>query len=162
MKDYDFSIISIIDDSVSISDIKMLTEDEKKKMKEIIQIFNQEWQGYYYLEARYPETKYSIDYDGNTVYDGESFTFFNKFLSVSFAYEEKYLRVCNSIQSLWKKINEIIIWEIIPRYLKKNEVISINLEEILSLSRFISNDEIYDISKRSKTKKIERRLGKNK
>lgn len=160
MKDFDFSILSLIDDQIDISSIKSLNEEDKKIIRESLQHFDESWKNYYYLETRYPKAKTTLDYDGDPVYDGESFTFLNKFLSVTFSYKEKHYHICNSIKITWENIHKIIIEEILPRYIKNNQDKNINLEEILKLSKYISDTKEYDISKNKKAKQLKRKLTK--
>lgn len=160
MKDFDFSILSLIDNQIELSSIKLLTEEDKKIIKESLHQFDESWKKYYYLETRYPKAKTTLDYDGDPVYDGESFTFLNKYLSVIYSYKEKHYRICNSIRITWENIHKIIIEEILPRYIKNNQEININLEEILKLSKYISDTKEYDISKNKKTRQLRRKLTK--
>lgn len=158
MKDFDFSIISLIDNSINPSDIELLTETEKNLISDFIHQFDENWKNYYYLETNYPKVKYSIDDDGDRVYDGETFTFLNKFLSSTNAYFEEYLRICDTIKNVWRSLQETIILEMLPRYIKNNQESNIDLKEILTLSKYTSDTKKYDLSIKSKTKSLEKKL----
>ena len=77
-----------------------------------------------------------------------------------YSYKEKHYRICNSIRIIWENIHKIIIEEILPRYIKNNKEININLEEILKLSKYIADTKEYDISKNKKTRQLIRNLTK--
>lgn len=158
MKDFDFSILGIIDSSINLTSIESLIETEKGIIKDFIQIFDTNWKDFYCLVTSYPEVKASIDDDGDKIYDGDSFTFLNKFLSVANQYESEYWRVCDSLGNAWKTLQQEIIYQLIPRYVKYNKRSNINLEEILRLSAYRTDKATYDLSEKPKTKKLQDKL----
>lgn len=160
MKNFDFSILRLINDQIDTSDLKLLTEEDKQLIRECLRSFDESWKKYYYLETSYPEVKYSLDYEGDIVYDGKSFTFLNKFLSALYSYEEEYYSICDSIRTTWETLQETIIEEILPRYIKNSKETNVNLEEILTLSKYRTDTKEYDISKSKKTRNLARRLTK--
>lgn len=160
MKNFDFSILRLIDDQIDTSNLKLLTEEDKQLIRECLRNFDESWKKYYYLETKYPEVKYTLDYEGDIVYDGESFTFLNKFISTLYSYEEEYYSICDSIRITWEILHETIIEEILPRYIKNTKETNINLEEILTLSKYRTDNKEYDMLKNKKTKELVRRLTK--
>lgn len=159
--DFDFSILSSIEKNINLSSIQSLTltESEKQAIRLCIHKFDKEWKNFSLLVTDYPEVKtIGEDDDGNEIYIAESFTFLNKVLSSEEEYRTEYFRICDSIQYLWQEIQEIIVNELIPKYIKNNKRAYIDLEEILNLSKYTTQTQKYDLSEKPKTRRLAKKL----
>lgn len=159
MKNFDFSILKLIDENIDITRISMLEESEKEILKNALNTFEKNWESYRYLTVEYPETK-PIKRNDNygeieIVFEGKEFSFLNKFFSTYEQCEYEYYKTTRGLRNLWEEIQELIILELIPRYIKNNKDTNINLEEILKLSRYKTEEKDYDISSKE-NKKIKR------
>lgn len=164
MKDFDFSILCMIDDSINLTNIIPLNEVEIRKIRDYLSYFDTNWKRMGFLETEFPFVKSCEDDDGNLVYDYDDFTFINKFISAVDDYNDKYFSLCNLIENIWKNLQEVILYEIIPRYIKYNDICNLRgltLNKILELSKYTTKNDVYDVSEKNKTKKI-RKLIKNK
>lgn len=160
MKDYDFSIFGLVDDDAGLSNIEPLTKVEKEIIREFIYIFDTNWKDFYSLVTCYPEVEAGVDDDGDKVYDGKNFTFLNKFLSSNNQYMFEYLGLCDNLGNTWKTLQEEIIHQLIPRYIKHNKSANINLAEILKLSMYKTDKATYDLSEKTKTKRLQDKLNR--
>lgn len=157
-KNYDFNILKEIDNTIDISNIEPLTNIEKQYINTYIKVFDNLWNEYRYLVVGYPKETPNID----KTYNGKTFSFLNKIFSSHEQIFVDYLNICINMQETWNTIQETILWELIPRYIKYNKKAYIDLEEILLLSKYNTDKIKYNLSTSKKTKSIEKKLIKNK
>lgn len=163
IKDYDLSAAKLVDENIDLSDIESLTDFEKKLIKSFISTFDDYWHIFKQIIVGYPPTKHiGRDSNGDKIYDGKSFSFLNKVFSSHLRLEDEHTQICKEIQEKWIVVQEIIIWEILPKYIKNNPNKNIDLDEILLLSKFEGTEKTYNISKKFKTKKLERKIQRGK
>ena len=159
IKDYDLSIVNLFDDKINISDIEEINPFEKIIIKRCIDIFDKEWKNFSYLITGYPQTfPIGRDTSRNRIYDGLNFSFLNKFFSSHKEQIKEHNYICKEIQKIWKELQELIILEILPRYIKNNKEANINLNEILELSKYQTEETTYNIEKESKGRRLIRKI----
>ena len=150
--------LSMEADTIDISNIEPLTNIEKQYINTYIKVFDNLWNEYRYLVVGYPKETPNID----KTYNGKTFSFLNKIFSSHEQIFVDYLNICINMQETWNTIQETILWELIPRYIKYNKKAYIDLEEILLLSKYNTDKIKYNLSTSKKTKSIEKKLIKNK
>lgn len=158
LKNFDFKVILKIDDLVDTSKLKELTEEEKQIINQHIKNFDDNWYDFSLVIFYPPVNHVAINDDGEKIYNGNDFSFINKFLSSVEYTKEEYDYLCDTLEKKWQSIQNIIINELIPRYIKNNRKIYIYLDEILKLSQYQKYGKNHDLSQKRTTKRLERKL----
>ena len=159
IKDYDLNVVNLFDDKINISDIKEITPLEKIVIEKHINIFDKNWENFEYLITAYPQTfPIGRDSNGYRKYDGLNFSFLNKIFSSDEEQIIEHNYICEEIQKTYKELQELIILEILPRYIKNNKDTNININKILELGKYQTEDFTYNIEKESKGKRLIRKI----
>ena len=140
-----------------------LSESEKNKLTEYIEIFNQ-----HYFEltpffiTEFPRVPTKIDILGNRRCNVEDLTAVNKILTVMNKIEFSKNSVRTRLLKQWKKLQELIILSLTKKVADRGLLDeTFNLGEVIDLSFYQSQTDEFDIAISDKVLKLDNKIKKN-